>query len=115
MGWYYNFYSPKTGKKIDDGKYGGMPFFFTEYENLGYTCAVKWDKEYKNIEAWSTDKESDFYKEYKSDDLYGWDWTIIYYTKDEILEMQKSMTCNEHLLEELMDDNGLDGLIVVTN
>lgn len=27
MGFYYNFYSPKTGKKIDEGKYAGMPFF----------------------------------------------------------------------------------------
>lgn len=113
MGFYYNFYSPKTGQKIDDGKYVGMPFFFTEFEALGHKCAVKWDKNYKNIEAWTTDAESDFYKEYCSDDTYGWDWTILYYTKDEILKMQKSMIYNETLLEELLENNDLEGLIVV--
>lgn len=113
MGFYYNFYSPKTGKKIDDGKYAGMPFFFTEFGTLGHKCAVKWDKNYKNIKEWTTDTESDFYKVYNTDDDYGWDWTILYYTKDDILKMQKSMTCNETLLEELLENNDLDGLIVV--
>jgi hypothetical protein len=115
MGFYYNFYSPKTGQKIDDGKYVGMPFFVTEFDTLGHKCAVKWDKNYKNIEAWTIDAESDFYKEYCSDDIYGWDWTILYYTKDEILKMQKSMTCNKTLLEELLENNKLDGLIIVIN
>lgn len=115
MGFYYNFYSPKTSQKIDKGKYAGMPFFFTEFDTLGRKCAVKWDKDYKNIEAWTIDTESDFYKKYCSDDIYGWDWTILYYTKDEILKMQKSMTCNETLLEELLENNNLDGLIIVIN
>lgn len=113
MGFYYNFYSPKTGKKIDEGKYGGMPFFFTKFDKLGHECAVKWDENYKNIKAWSIDIKSDFYREYLSDDDYAWDWIILYYTKDEILKMQKSMPCNETLLEELLENNNLDGLIVV--
>lgn len=59
--------------------------------------------------------ECDFYREYCSYDDYAWDWIILYYTKDEILKMQKSMTCNETLLEELLENNKLDGLIVVIN
>ena len=51
MGFYYKFYSPKTGEKIDEGKYVGMPFFFTEFDKLGHNCAVKWDKDYQNIET----------------------------------------------------------------
>lgn len=115
MGFYYNFYSPKTGKKIYDGKYVGMPFLFNEFDKLGRKCAAKWDKKYENIKVWTTDTQSDFYKEYYSDDDYGWNQIIVYYTKDEILKMQKSMTCNETLLEELLENNNLDGLIVIVN
>lgn len=73
MGLYYNFYSPKTGKEIDSGKYAGMPFFFPEFDELGRKCAVKWGKTYRNIEEWTINPDSDVYKKYYSNDSYGWD------------------------------------------
>lgn len=113
MGMYYYFYSPKTGKQIDEGKYVGMPFYDNRY---GCNCAVKWDKNSNNIEAWTIDKESDFYKHYYQNYYeYGFYDAIIYYTRNEIIEMQKIMKDNKTLLQELLDNNDLDGLIVQIN
>lgn len=113
MGLYYYFYSPKTGKKIDEGKYVSMPFCDNKVEAYGCNCAIKWDKNYNNIEAWTIDKESDFYKNYYQNSYgYGWDDVIIYYTRNEIIEMQKIMKNNKTFLQELLDKNDLDGLIV---
>lgn len=45
MSAYYYFYSPKTGEKIDEGKYVGLPFLwnseFTDATSLIHSCAVK--------------------------------------------------------------------------
>lgn len=110
MGDYYCFYSPKDGKLVDDGKYAGMPFLSNEADKYGKDCAVKWD-DYNKIDSWSIDKTSEFYKQYFSfPPNYE---CVIYYSREEIIEMQKLMTCNETLLEEILDENNLDGLIVL--
>ena len=107
MGNYYYFYSPKDGKLVDDGKYAGMPFLRNEADKYGKDCAVKWN-DYNKIDSWSIDKTSEFYKQYFSfPPNYE---CVIYYSREEIIEMQKLMTCNETLLEEILDENNLDGL-----
>ena len=102
----YYFYSPKSGELLKIGRYAGMPFLMTEYRDFGVSCAVELDDSYKNIIKWTIDKESAFYKEQDYSELF------LYYTKEEILKMQKHMKCNNTLLQELLEKNNLDGLIV---
>ena len=102
----YYFYSPKSGELLKSGRYVGMPFLMTKHRDFGVSCAVKLDNSYKNIIKWTIDKESSFYKEQDYDELF------LYYTKEEILIMQEGMVENKTLLQGLLEDNNLDGLIM---
>lgn len=120
MGRDYYIYNPKTGDLLSDTRYAGMPFTFEENLKYGKECAIEWDYTrgpLNKIKEWSVDKDSELYK--KVFNVSSWYFndaqSAIYYRKEEILEMQKTMSCNETLLEELMICYDLDELIVQIN
>lgn len=110
MSAYYYFYSPKTGEKIEEGKYVGLPFLwnseFIDVTSLIHSCAVKKDKSYERISQWTIDKQSKLWRDYCDN------YDTVYCSKEEILKLQKLMRCNRTLMQELVEENDCEGLII---
>lgn len=111
MGLDYHIYHTKTGKLISKTRYAGMPFLWEQATPYIHTCVVNGNLDH--IDEWTIDKNSKLWKDemskepwYKDDDI------IIYCSKEDILNLQKLMICNETLLQELMDKYDSDGLII---
>lgn len=110
MSIYYYFYSSKTGEKIDEGSYVGLPFLWNseiiDVSSFIHPCAVKKDKSYKRISQWITAQQSKLWRDY-------WDhYDTLYCSKEEILKLQKLMRYNRTLMQELIEDNDCEGLII---
>lgn len=107
----YWFYNTKTGEIISEDRWAGMPFLREEAKPYIHTCVVKGS--YDHIEEWTIDKNSEMYKVEmnKSPWLRG-DDMVIYCSKEDIINLQKLMTVNKTLLEELMTEHDSDGLII---
>lgn len=117
MSAYYYFYSPKTGEKIDEGKYVGLPFLwnseFTDATSLIHSCAVKKDKYYERISQWTIDERSKLWRDYWDNyDQYAPDFIFLYCSKEEILKLQKLMSYNRTLMQKLIEENDCEGLII---
>lgn len=111
MGLDYNIYHTKTGKLINKDRYGGMPFLWEEAEPYTHTCVAKGN--FDKIDQWTIDENSELWKsEMSKEPWYREDDVILYCSKDDILNLQKLMNCNETVLEEIMIRNESDGLII---
>ena len=111
MGLDYYMYHIKTGRRISTDRYAGMPFLWKSASQYIHTCVVKGNLDY--ISEWTIDENSNLWKEemnkspwYREDDI------MIYCSREDVLNLQKLMTCNKTLLEELMTKHQSDGLIV---
>ena len=85
MGYYYEFYRPWDMKKINEGKFAGMPFFFTELNPKPILIP---------------DDSSGFL---------GSATGIM--SRDMAIEYQKQMTVNQTIFTDMMDDYSTDCLI----
>ena len=83
MGVYYEFYEPFQMKKIVEGKFAGMPFF---YNDLPVKICIK-----------STGLPLDF---------------IVLLSRKEAIELQNIMISNNTLFTDLMDEYEVDCLII---
>lgn len=107
----YYLYHTKTGECISKDRLAGMPFLFENATPYVHTCVIKGSL--KHIDKWTIDENSELWKEEMSKDpWYREDDYILYCSRQDILELQKLMSCNETILEELMDRYDSDGLIV---
>lgn len=85
MGYYYEFYRPWDMKKINEGKFAGMPFFFTELEPKPILIP---------------------------DDSSGFlDGATGIMSRDMAIEYQKQMTVNQTIFTDMMDEYSTDCLI----
>ena len=107
----YHIYHTKTGELISDTRYAGMPFLWNNASQYTHECVVKGDL--YHITEWTIDEDSELWKEemskspwHREDDI------LLYCSREDVLNLQKLMTCNETLLEELMDEHQSDGLII---
>ena len=87
MGYYYEFYNPQDMKKIDEGKYAGMPFFFGSL----FPKPIMFPDEASS---------------YHIGDCY----TGIM-NRDMAIEYQKQMDINQSLFTDMMDKYNTDCLI----
>lgn len=111
MGLNYYIYHTKTGKLISKDRYTGMPFLWKEASPYIHTCIVKGT--FNTIDQWTIDENSKLWKlEMSKSPWYRDDDVILYCSRDNILKLQKLMTCNETVLEEIMTQNESDGLII---
>lgn len=111
MGFDYYMYHTKTGKLISKDRYTGMPFLWEQASPNVHTCIVKGSLD--KIDQWTIDENSELWKSEISKD--PWDREddiILYCSKEDVLNLQKLMTCNNTILEEIMTRNESDGLIV---
>lgn len=110
----YWMFHPKTGKLISDERWAGMPFFYNCNLKYGKTCAIAWDNFLQEIKEWTCDKDSELWKSVHGNNIFEYNDNDIgtYYTREEIIQMQKTMTTNKTLLERLIDENDADGLII---
>jgi len=87
MGYYYEFYRPWDMKKIEEGKFAGMPFFYTDLEPKPFMFP-------------------DDATPYHIGDCY----TGIM-NRDMAIEYQKQMTVNKNIFTAMMDKYSTDCLI----
>lgn len=111
MGLDYHMYHTKTGKLISKDRFAGMPFLWEKATPYIHTCIVKGTLD--KIEQWTIDENSELWKlEMSKEPWYREDDIILYCSRNDILELQKLMACNETVLEEIMIQNKSDGLII---
>lgn len=111
MGLDYHIYHTKTGKCISEDKYAGMPFLWESAAPYTHECVVRGNLD--SISEWTIDESSELWKnEMSKDPWYREDDIVLYCSKDDILNLQKLMTCNQTLLEELMKEHDSNGLII---
>ena len=107
----YYIYSTKTGDLISKTRYAGMPFLWSDATPYTHTCVVKGDL--GHLDEWTTDENSELWQsEFNKEPWYREDDLLLYCSKEDIINLQKLMTCNETVLEELMNEYKSDGLIV---
>ena len=111
MGLDYFIYNTKTGNLISCTRFSGMPFLYEDAVSYIHTCVARGGL--YHIDEWTIDEDSELYKEemnkplmFRDDDM------VIYCSKNDILNLQKLMTVNKTVLEELMTKDNSDGLIV---
>lgn len=111
MGLDYYMYHTKTGDLISKDRFAGMPFLWEKATPYVQACVVRGTLD--KIEQWTIDENSELWKmEMSKEPWYREDDIILYCSEYNILKLQKLMTCNETVLEEIMIQNESDGLII---
>lgn len=94
MGYYYEFYDPEHNfKKVAEGKFAGMPFYWSE-KNLPIEIPMAYGMEQYPAAV--------YYDPYNCTGLLG---------RDLAIRIQEYMDTNKTMFTDLMDENHTDTLV----
>lgn len=108
----YYIYHTETGECISKDRWAGLSVLFEKNNPYVHMCIAKTQGSCDYLTEWTTDKESELWKNELKKPYYCRDDGFLYCSKEDVLNIQKLMPCNKTALEEIMNKHNSDGLII---
>lgn len=106
-------YNPVTDDLISDERFLSIPFFYKSNQKYGKSCVVHQDQYLNHIDKWTLNKDDELWHSVMDMNPLMRDNTdiCIFYTKDEIIEMDGYESIMGYFME-IIENNNIDGFIV---